>query len=115
AQVGLEAGGEDHPVALAERRGEVLFQLFVDPQRPIGDAGSGAAAAVASHRVARGGLHLRMKTQSEVVVGAEHQDAASVEADLAGPQHLVEDSVEGAADRTRKGRRPGGYRAELVE
>lgn len=111
AAVGVEAGGVEDRVLLAEERREPLLQLLVDLLRAADEADRGHPVAPAVQCLVGGGDHLGVVGEAQVVVGAEveHLTGAATGGDgdgrgLRGADHalgLVEsgglDLVEGRA------------------
>ena len=122
AAVGVEAGGEEDGVLLAEVPGDRRFELAVQRLRAADEAHRGHAEAEFVHRPPRGGDDVRMIGQAEIIVGAEIDRLARAfrrgDADpstlRAGQQPLALgeagrlDFVEGRADVTQESIGHGG-------
>ena len=78
-EVDLVAGGEDQRRFLAEKRGQLFFELVVQLHRAVDEPRAGHARAELVDRVARRFAHPRVRRQAEVVVRAEHDHAAPFE------------------------------------
>ncbi len=76
AAIGVEAGGEEDGVVLAEPAGDALLQLAVQRLRAADEAHRGHAEAELVERRARGGDHLGMVGEAEIVVGAKIEQLA---------------------------------------
>ena len=76
AAVGVEAGGEDDRIILAEVPGDRQFELAMQRLRAADEAHRGHAEAELVHRALGGGDHLRMAGETEIVVGAEVEGLA---------------------------------------
>jgi hypothetical protein len=73
AAVGVEAGGEEDRVVVAEVFGQSRFEATVQVLRAADEADRGHAEAVVVHRLLRGGDQAGIVGEAEVVVGAEVQ------------------------------------------
>ena len=71
AAVGVEAGGEEDRVVLAEMSGDRLLELAMQRLRAADEAHRGHAEAELVHRALGGGDHLGMVGETEIIVGAE--------------------------------------------
>ncbi len=84
AAIGIEAGGEQDRIVLAEIAGRCLFELAVEIERAADEADRGHAEAVAVEAIAGRGNDVGMVGEAEVIVGAEVDHAAAIaEADAA--------------------------------
>ncbi len=84
AQIGLEAGGKGDDGLLAQKFGELRFQLQMHFQRTIEETGAGAAGAVLLKRFDPGLDDLRAGGKAQIVIGAQHDAAAALHDDLRG-------------------------------
>jgi len=82
AAVGVEAGAEENRVVGAEKRREPLFELAVERLRSADEAHRRHPVAPAVEGLVRGLDHRRMARKAEVVVGAQVQELASIDADV---------------------------------
>ena len=71
AAVGVETGGEDDRVLLAEVAGDRMLELAMERLRAADEAHGRHAEAELVHCVLRRGDHLGMIGEAEVIVGAE--------------------------------------------
>ena len=71
--VGVEAGGEEDRVVMAEVSGQPRLQLPMQVLRAADEADRGHAEAVVVHRLLRGRDQARIVREAEVIVGAEVQ------------------------------------------
>ena len=71
AAVGVETGGEDDGVVLAEMSGDRRFELAVQGLRAADEADRGHAEAEFVHRPFRGGDDVGVIGEAEIIVGAE--------------------------------------------
>ena len=71
AAIGIEAGGEEDGVVLAEIAGDRLLELAVKVERAADEADRGHAEAVGVERGCGGGDDLGMIGEAEIIVGAE--------------------------------------------
>ena len=114
AEVRLIAGREDQRVALAVNVGEGVFEPAMRGERAVCGARSGRARAVAIEGRVRGGHHVGMKAQAEVIVRAAHQRAASGDDDFGRPEHVVDHGVE-RGGAVAEGGDPLSERLKFVE
>ena len=84
AQIGLEAGGKGDDGLLAQKFGELRFQLQMHFQRTIEKTGAGAAGAVLLKRFDPGLDDLRAGGKAQIVIGAQHDAAVALHDDLRG-------------------------------
>ena len=82
AEVALEARGERHHGFLAEEMRKLLFQLHMQLQRAVKEAGTGAAGAVPLQGFKPRLDHARVRGQAEIVVGAKHDAALAFHDDF---------------------------------
>ena len=80
--VRVEAGAEEDRVVGAEERREPLFELAVEGLRSADEAHRRHPVAPAVERLVRRLDHRRMTGETEVVVGAQVQQLASVDVDV---------------------------------
>ena len=78
AAVGVEARAEQDRVVRAEERREALLQLAVECLRAADEPHGGHSVPPAVERLVRGGDHLGVVGEAEVVVGAEVQQRAAL-------------------------------------
>jgi hypothetical protein len=76
--VGIETGGIQDRIFHTEELSEFLFKLLVAVLRTADKTYRGHAEAVAVHPRFRGGNQFRMVGQTQVVIGAEVNDMASI-------------------------------------
>lgn len=100
-QIDLHSRRKDDGFLLAGEFGEGIFQLDVQVESAVEEAGTGAAGAVLVHRPLGSFLELWMVGQPEVGVRAEHEDFAPVHRD---------DRVLVAFDDSKIGIHPGSLR-----
>jgi len=113
AAVGVEAGGEEDRVVMAEELREAGFELPVQVLCAADEADRGHAEAVVVHRGFGGGDQAGVVGEAEVVVGAEVQHLAPIHLHMrtlgAGDQALAfhqafgVDAGEGRGDMVEEG------------
>ncbi len=79
AEVDLETRAVKQHGLLVDQLGQGRFQLQVDVQRAVEEAGAGAAGAVLLDRGLGGRFDLRMVGQAQVAVGTQHQDPLALD------------------------------------
>src|SRR3546814_17746477 len=77
--IGLIAGAEHHAVTATEELGEIAFQCAVTGIAAVGDARAGGAGAERLYRAHRFFDAVRIEGQAEIIVGAEQDDAPTVD------------------------------------
>ncbi len=82
AQIRLEARGKRHNRLFAQKLGELGFEIQMQLQRSVEEAGAGTARAVFLERFDAGFDDLGVHGEPEVVVGAEHYAALAFHYDF---------------------------------
>jgi hypothetical protein len=82
AEIGLKARGEGNDFLLAQKLCQFLFQFQMQAQRPVEEAGTGAAGAILLKGLDAGLNDLGVGRQTEIVVGAQHDPALALHDDL---------------------------------
>ena len=97
AEIGLVAGGKDHGIAAAEKRGDPFFQSDMSAVGAVRDAGAGGSGAFGlqgRHRLRDAAL---VECDAEIVVGPEEHHGLPVQARGGRRQDLIETDGKGVA------------------